>query len=152
MKDDAQQGQCQCGKIQYLLLGKPLMIYACHCLHCQKQSSSAFGISMWMERHEVKFTAAEPTLWITYGDSGAKKICAFCGECGSRIYHARGDNTAPLSMKAGTLNDTSWLNPVAHIWTKRAQPWLKVESSGLFCFEGDPDDDQLARLWRENQG
>ena len=142
-----QEGQCQCGNIRYRLLGKPLMIYACHCMDCQKQSSSAFGISMWMQRNEVEFTAAEPSIWITHGDSGAEKVCAFCPECGSRIYHARGDESAPFSMKAGTLNDTSWLTPVAHIWTRRAQPWLKVEESGLSCFEGDPDDAALGRLW-----
>ena len=146
---DYQQGQCQCGHVRYQLLGKPLMIYACHCLHCQKQSSSAFGISMWMERDEVEFTAAEPSLWSTHGDSGTEKICAFCPRCGSRIYHARGGSGAPISMKAGTLDDTSWLNPVAHIWTKRAQPWLRVEESGLACFEGDPDDEMLKRLWEE---
>ena len=146
---DYQPGQCQCGHIQYRLLGKPLMIYACHCLHCQKQSSSAFGISMWMERDEVEFTAAEPSLWSTHGDSGAEKVCAFCPRCGSRIYHARGGSSAPISMKAGTLNDTSWLTPVAHIWTKRAQPWLRVEASGLPYFEGDPDDEMLKQLWEE---
>ena len=102
---------------------------------------------MWMERDQVRFTAAEPAVWTTHGDSGADKICAFCPKCGSRIYHAGSDQTKPFSMKAGTLKDTSWLTPVAHIWTKRAQPWLRVEESGLPCFEGDPDDERLAQLW-----
>ncbi len=29
-------------------------------------------------------------------------------------------------MKAGSLDDTSVLEPVAHLWTKRAQPWIHL--------------------------
>ena len=147
-----QTGCCQCGNIRYRLLGSPLMIYACHCRVCQKQSSSAFGISLWMNRHHLNIIGSTPSLWSTHGDSGIVKICAFCPQCGSRIYHTRAGDSAPLSIKAGTLNDTSWLKPVAHIWTKRAQPWLNIEQSELYCFQGEPDDKTLNRIWKEKSG
>ncbi len=38
----------QCGNIRYRINGEPLTLYACHCLDCQAQSSSAFGLSMWV--------------------------------------------------------------------------------------------------------
>lgn len=143
------EGRCQCGNVGYRLLGAPLMIYACHCRDCQKQSSSAFGISLWMNRHDVKFSGSPASLWSTHGGSGAVKICAYCSLCGSRIYHTRKGALAPLSIKAGTLNDTNWLKPVAHIWTKHAQPWLNIEQSELHCFQGEPDDKTLRRIWAE---
>jgi len=31
-----------------------------------------------------------------------------------------------MSLKAGTLDDTSWLNPDAHYWTNRKQPWVTI--------------------------
>ncbi len=146
------EGQCQCGNIQYRLTGEPLTLYICHCLHCQKQSSSAFGMSLWVSRNEIKFLFGEPKFWVTTGDSGATKICAFCENCGSRIYHTSDENQAPLSLKAGTLNDTSWLRPIAHIWTKRAQPWVTINQEQYRCYDGEPDsDDELLRLWRDSQ-
>jgi hypothetical protein len=29
-------------------------------------------------------------------------------------------------IKAGTLNDKSWLNPTFEVWTNSAQPWLQA--------------------------
>jgi hypothetical protein len=64
-------------------------------------------------------------------DSGREKTCAFCAECGVRIYNR---TSALMSVKAGTLDDTSWLNPDAHYWTKRKQPWMDLPSD-VPCFE-----------------
>jgi len=144
------QGQCQCGNIRYQLTGEPLTLYICHCLHCQKQSSSAFGMSLWVNRDEIEFLSGEPKIWATRGDSGATKICAFCGNCGSRIYHASDNDQKQLSLKAGTLNDTSWLRPIAHIWTKRAQPWFPIDKDLYRCYADEPNDDELLRLWRDS--
>lgn len=69
----------------------------------------------------MEIISGELKLWTTQGDSGSNKIYAFCGNCGTRIYHASEDDQTYLSIKAGTLKDTTWLQPVAHIWTKRAQ-------------------------------
>ena len=100
-------------------------------------------MSLWVKRDEIEFLTGEPRLWETRGDSGAIKICAFCDECGSRIYHATAESQDPLSLKAGTLNDTSWLRPVAHIWTKRAQPWVPINQEQCRCYDGEPDDNEL---------
>jgi hypothetical protein len=66
-------------------------------------------------------------------DSGRIKSCAFCPSCGTRIYH-RID--AGISVKAGTLDDTSSLRPAAHYWTRRKQPWVTIPD-GVCSF---PDD------------
>ena len=29
-------------------------------------------------------------------------------------------------VRAGTLDDTSWLRPTVHFWTRSAQPWLAL--------------------------
>lgn len=145
-------GQCQCGAIQYRLVEEPLVLYVCHCRDCQKQSSSAFGMSLWMEREAIEFLSGQPKFWTTKGDSGAAKICAFCGDCGTRIYHASDDLSEPLSIKAGTLNDTSWLQPVGHIWTKRAQPWVTIDPEKYLCYEEEPGDgfDDLRTRWEDS--
>jgi hypothetical protein len=66
-------------------------------------------------------------------DSGRIKTCAFCRECGTRIYHQTENG---MSLKAGTLDDTSWLKPDAHYWTKRRQPWVTIPD-GVAQFADD---------------
>ena len=51
-------GQCQCGNIRYRVRGEPLTFYTCHCLDCQKQSVSAFGLSMWVMSDEFELMQA----------------------------------------------------------------------------------------------
>ncbi len=45
-----QKGGCQCGAIRYESEGQPIALYICHCRECQKQSASAFGISLDVNR------------------------------------------------------------------------------------------------------
>ena len=149
-----QEGGCQCGAIRYRLLRAPVALYACHCRDCQKQSSSAFGLSMRIERDGIEFTGAEPCIFRTRGGSGRVKLCAFCGECGTRLYHdgggTRSEGSSTLSMKAGTLDDTSVISPTCHLWTKRAQPWMAPVLERDFCFDDEPDSEEtLRRQWRE---
>lgn len=143
-------GGCQCGQVKYRLKEEPLALYACHCLDCQKQSSSAFGMSMWMHREAVEFYSGQLSFWTTRDERGAQKICAFCGNCGSRIYHAAGDEPKILSMKAGSLDDTSWLQPTCHLWTKRMQPWVRIDSKYDKCYASEPpNDEELMRQYTQ---
>jgi hypothetical protein len=51
-------------------------------------------------------------------------------------------------MRPGILDDTSWLRPVAHIWTRSAQPWF-VFPEGVPKYEKQTGDLQiLIDLWR----
>jgi hypothetical protein len=40
------EGGCQCGRVRYRVEGEPLTLGICHCTECQRQSGSAFGMSM----------------------------------------------------------------------------------------------------------
>jgi hypothetical protein len=146
------EGGCQCGHVRYRLNGPPLTLYACHCRDCQKQSASAFGMSLWVRRDDFEIVSGELSFWTTRGDSGAAKICAFCRHCGTRIHHAADDDRTPFSVKAGTLDETSGLQPVAHIWTKRAQPWALIDRERQPCFAEEPEDEELMRLWQAHHG
>ncbi len=86
-------------------------------------------------RGAVKFNGALK-FYAAAGESGAEKTCAFCGECGVRLYHDSGGDL--ISVKAGTLGDTSALISPRHIWTKRAQPWLAPLLAESECFAEEP--------------
>ena len=145
---EGREGGCQCGGIRYRVLREPLALYACHCRACQKQSSSAFGMSMWVEREGIAFEGGAPRIYRTQGDSGHAKLCAFCGECGTRLYHET-EGAGGLSVKAGSLDDTSDLFPTSHLWVRRAQPWMRALIASSCTFDREPSDDEtLAGQWR----
>jgi hypothetical protein len=55
-----------------------------------------------------------------------------CPECGSWICAAPRAGSAMRTVRAGTLDDTSWLRPTVHFWTRSAQPWVLPEGSQRF--------------------
>jgi hypothetical protein len=42
-----------------------------------------------------------------------------------------------VNIKPGTLDDTSWIAPVAHLWTSRMQPGTRIDEDAV-CIEGQP--------------
>ena len=43
------------------------------------------------------------------------------------------------NVKAGALDDTSWLRPTVHLWTRSNQPWITLPE-GDRTFETQPAD------------
>ena len=144
------QGGCQCGAIRYEIDADAIhTLYCCHCRECQRQASSAFGMSMKLARTGFRLTAGEPATWERTADSGRPNRAHFCPTCGVRIFHDSGDDSELVSLKAGSLDDTSALEPVGHIWTSRAQSWLSFAAHALL-YGGQPDHyDDLAATWRK---
>jgi len=44
------------------------------------------------------------------------------------------------NVRGGTLDDTSWLRPTVHIWTRSKQPWVPLPEGGR-NFETQPAGD-----------
>lgn len=63
---------------------------------------------------------------------------SFCGYCGTRIHHQSKRNTAQISLKPGTLDDTGSLIPTHHVWTRSAQPWVRIPEDAV-VFETQPE-------------
>jgi len=141
-------GGCQCGAIRYQLTEKPLTFYLCHCKDCQKQSSSAFGLSLWSSQRGFELLSGSLAVFHTAGESGQGKHCAFCNQCGTRIYHCSDDSDDHYSIKAGSLDSLWGIKPIAHIWVRSAQPWAISDKDILPRFETEPPDDTtLISLW-----
>jgi hypothetical protein len=82
---------------------------------------------MFMPVKKDSLTVTGLTKQVTrIADSGNEVTGTFCPECGVRIYHALKSAPDMLSLKPGTLDDTSWLRPEHFIWMKSAQQWVPV--------------------------
>ncbi len=141
------RGGCQCGAIKYEIAADPIMTYACHCTICQTQSGSAFGMAAVFDGGALKLTGIEPAHFVRPGH-GRKFRCYFCPECGTRLYHQwfteEGDYPF-LSIKPGTLTDTSWLRPGCHVWTRHAQPWIRFSGEDV-VFAQQPSLEEMPKF------
>jgi hypothetical protein len=131
-------GGCQCGAVRYEISGEPVSLYVCHCRECQKQSSSAFGISVIVKRPDFQLTQGEAKVWSRATDSGRTLACAFCPACGSRVWHEAVSAADTISVKGGSLDDPPDLRSAIHIWTARKLPGVVIPE-GARQFRGEPD-------------
>ena len=131
------EGGCQCGGLRYALSKPALATIACHCSDCQRQSGSAFGMTLVIPRDGFRWLTGRPRIYHTHGDSGAAKECAFCPEFGNRIYNVIASLPKSLNLKPGTLDDTSDFTPARHIWLSSRQPWTPL-LEGASCFQKNP--------------
>ena len=130
-------GGCQCGEVRYESEGESPALYVCHCRECRSQSSSAFGISFIVPRQGLRLTKGTPKFWSRPADSGGRVDCAFCPNCGSRLWHeAEGEPT--VSIKGGSLDDPPDLSTAFHIWTSRKLPGVVIPD-GAEQFPEEPE-------------
>jgi len=127
------EGGCQCGALRYQIAAAPLMIYACHCANCQRIAGSAFGLATTITEDSLRFTSGEPAIVKWQSDAGNERFGTFCGACGCRIAHGQIPSNGVLSLRAGTIDDTSWVVPAGHIWTRSAQPWFAFDPDDILC-------------------
>ena len=91
-------GGCQCGSVRYVLTTEPIRLGACHCKECQRQSGSAFGMSMLVKKDSLTVTGLTKQ-FTRIADSGNEVAGVFCPECGVRIYHAPKSAQDVLALK-----------------------------------------------------
>lgn len=112
-------GGCQCGQARYESAGAPLGLYICHCRECQKQSASAFGMSLQVTRAGLRLVKGLTQSWSRAADSGRIVVCVFCPRCGSRLWHESDPPGDTVFLRAGSLDTPPNAARAIHIWTSR---------------------------------
>ena len=121
-------GGCQCGEVRYTISAAPLRLFACHCRECQKQSASAFGMSLIASRAAVALTQGETRTWTRKADSGRTVSCVFCVACGTRLWHAK-EGFDIVSIKGGSLDVPLDFSRAIHCWTSRKLPGMVIPAA-----------------------
>ncbi|HWB50096.1 MAG TPA: GFA family protein [Stellaceae bacterium] len=130
------EGGCACGAIRYRLTNTPMIVHACHCRDCQKQTGSAFVVNLWIERQFVEPSGDQPVPFsVPPGSSGKPHEVFRCGKCGTALwskYHAAPGDT--VLLRAGTLDDPAAVTPDVHIFARSKAPWLPLpEGARVFA-------------------
>ena len=141
-------GGCCCGAIRYEVRALPYAVTVCHCRDCQRLTGSAFSMPMVVPQHAFSVTQGASKTWERTADSGNVSTQHFCDSCGTRLYTEPRSLPHCVTIRAGTLDDTSWLKPVAQVWTKSAQSWAC--SDDLLSYEANPEDvGPILQAWQK---
>jgi hypothetical protein len=143
-------GGCNCGEVRYLITQPILTSYICHCHLCQKRTGSAFSMSVVIPVEGFDLMRGAPLRTERRLAGGARMFAHVCPTCHSRT-HTQREGRATVNVRTGTLDDTSWIRPVAQIWTSSAQPWALVRDDILSYAEQPTDFAPLLAAWREEQ-
>lgn len=144
-------GGCLCGAVRYTVRAEPLTLYACHCTDCQRRTGGAFALSMVVPRGAVSLEKGEPVDYRVTMDDGRIKTGKTCTVCGVRLWGEPVKAPQIAIVQPGTLDDTSWIRPVAHIWTRSAQPGTTFEPGAIKFERMSGSFDALIQLWREQR-
>lgn len=105
-------------------------------------------MALWMRDYQRQVMGGGLGVWVRRTPGGRELVCEFCPECGTRLFHQMVDQVEMLSIKPGTLDAPYGLTPIAHIWTRSAQPWVQWPA-GVLCYpENPPAFDDVFAAWQ----
>jgi hypothetical protein len=122
MDDEIQvNGKCHCGNIEIEAKVKLSEVRACHCTDCQKMSGAPLRAIAIAPADKIKI-AGQTSEYIKIGDSGNKRIQAFCPKCGTQLF-ATDMGKTQYNLRTGFLEQKNELVPKSHVFTHSSMLW-----------------------------
>lgn len=97
----------------------------------------------------VKVIQGEAKPFLRPEEDGQERHVFRCPRCLAALWSERLDSTEMITVYAGTLDRSSELKPVAHIWTSDAQPWITLPKELLQFPENPPSLEPIMQAWRQ---
>ena len=122
-------GGCLCEAVTYEIdIADIVSAHHCHCTDCQKSTGSGRATIIIMPAEQLNIKG-ELKFFSVKGSAGSHISRGFCPDCGSPVVSFVEENTAIKFLKAGTLDDSSWLEVHSSFWSSTANPWSPLDSN-----------------------
>ena len=120
-------GSCLCGEISYNFDRDDVVsAHHCHCRDCRKVTGSGKATIIKVPTEKIEF-AGKPKIFVVTGTDGSRVARGFCEHCGSQLMSYVQQRPNLRFIKAGTLDDGSWIKITSSLWTQSAQSWSPVD-------------------------
>jgi len=120
-------GGCLCGAIRYEIDAPITELNSCHCRDCQRASGTGATVGARVSKAAFRLLKGAPKHYAKTSDSGRVLMRFFCGECGSPLFTERATSPDLVTIRAGSLDDSSGLKITLNIWTSRARSWDYID-------------------------
>jgi hypothetical protein len=104
----------------------PEKVSLCNCTDCQMLTGSAFRVSVPASKDHFHLASGQLKTYVKTADSGAKRVHAFCPNCGTPVYAcANVEDPLSYTLRVGCLKQRAQLPPKKRIWCKSALGWAQ---------------------------
>ena len=140
------EGGCSCGAVRYRLKASPLSVYNCHCKDCQRYSGSAWSMSMIVRDGDFEVLSGKTEVYDRRADSGNVIAMNFCDHCHTWLWNVPPAGSIKV-VRAGSLDNMDWAEPVGNIWTDSKAAWVRIDPSQTNFTRGATDRTPLFDAW-----
>lgn len=131
MKQEIAEGGCLCRGVRYRLLGPRRDIINCHCQNCRR-THGHFAAYTAVNKSDLELISAQSLRW--YHDKSPDTYRGYCDQCGASLFWDARDGHNRISIAAGSLDDSSDLKTIGHIYVSEAASYYQIDD-GLPQFE-----------------
>ncbi|MDG2060740.1 MAG: GFA family protein [SAR86 cluster bacterium] len=132
------KGSCLCGSFKYEFnISTIISSHHCHCKDCQKSTGSGKATIIMVPAKELK-KEGELKFFEVQGTDGSHVNRGFCPICGSPIISFVKEVSHINFIKAGSLEDASWVNIDSSFWNTSESAWSPVDNTKP-SFKGNPE-------------
>ena len=138
MSDKCESGGCLCGAIKYEFDKSNLIsAHHCHCIDCQKSTGSGKSTILMLPAQAILMDG-ELKFYTSPTSSGRNMSRGFCQECGSPVLSFIKEMQEVNFLKAGSLDDSSWLKIYSNFYSSSAHSWSPIDDD-ILSFTHNPD-------------
>ena len=138
MSDKCESGGCLCGAIKYEFDKSNLIsAHHCHCIDCQKSTGSGKSTILMLPAQAILMDG-ELKFYTSPTSSGRNMSRGFCQECGSPVLSFIKEMQEVNFLKAGSLDDSSWLKIDSNFYSSSAHSWSPIDED-IPSFTHNPD-------------
>ena len=137
MSEDKKTGSCLCGVVSYSFNESSVIsAHHCHCKDCQKSTGSGKATIVMIPENALQMKG-EIKIYTVTGTDGSHVTRGFCESCGSPLISYIEEMQGIRLIKAGSLDDSSWLKIDSNFWSSTAREWSPVDET-LHSFIKNP--------------
>ena len=131
-------GSCLCKQISYSFPSEAVVsAHHCHCEDCRKSTGSGKATIIIILDQALKISGAIKYFTVV-GSDGNKVSRGFCEVCGSPLISSVDGYDGTKFIKAGSLDDSSWVEINSSFWADTAMDWSPLDIS-IDSFKKNPE-------------
>ena len=131
-------GSCLCKQVSYSFPSDAVVsAHHCHCIDCRKSTGSGKATIVLISDNALK-VKGKIKYFSVIGKGGNKVSRGFCETCGSPLISSVEGYEGTKFIKAGSLDDSSWVNINSNFWSDTAMDWSPLDNS-IDSFAQNPE-------------
>ena len=120
-------GGCLCRKVRYKFDREKIVSAGhCHCKDCQKVTGSGKATIIFIPTESLMIND-KYKIYSVVGTDGTNVHRGFCPSCGSPIISFVTEQPNLRFIKAGSLDDSTWVKTESSFWSTSACEWDPID-------------------------